>query len=115
MSAQNDPDKPFQTARAVIRNGGFDEVKNLLGELGFCFKQGNDPNHWIYYHPELRGDPIFRYPCNLYRPHGTRRSSGRIGKHDQSKAKQMIEALRVVREASRKEDTENESDENETE
>ena len=108
----HDWEQPFRSARETVRRADFDEVKAALEDLGFRFKQGNDPNHWTYYHPELKEDPIFRYPRNLYRPHGTRRSSDRVGKHDQSKAKQMIDALQVVRSASQKEEPKNESDEN---
>ena len=76
------------------------KIKKVLQELGFILKQGNDPNHWTYVHPELRNDPIFRNPCNLYRPHGKGRSCARIGRHDQSMAKQRIEVLRAIRGAS---------------
>lgn len=106
MLANDDLEEPFRTAREVVRRGNFDEVKSCLEELGFIFKQGADPNHWTYIHPELRSDPIFRNPCNLYRPHGKSRSSERIGRHDQSMAKQRIEVLRVIRGVSRTEDIE---------
>lgn len=116
MPEHEEWEQPFRAAREAVRVGDFDEVKDSLALLGFKFKQGNDPNHWTYYHPELRNDPIFRYPCNLYRPHGTRRSSDRIGRHDQSKAKQMIEALREIRGTPRvEEDSKNESEKNRNE
>jgi hypothetical protein len=86
----------FKAAIEVLRRGAFDEVKPALEALGFVFCETRDPNHWMYYHPRLRDDPHFRYPRNLYRPHGSRRSSDRITKHDQSLAKQMIEALRGI-------------------
>jgi hypothetical protein len=89
-------ERPFNQAIEVVRGGLFDEVKAALEALGFVFIQTKDPNHWMYVHPQLRGDPLFRYPRNLYRPHGPRRSSDYISRHDQAKAKQMIEALRVV-------------------
>jgi len=96
-----DWEEPFRTAREAIRAGDFNEVKKSLLRLGFSVKETTDPNHCMYYHPELRGDPIFQYARNLYRPHGTRRSSDRISKHDQSQARQMIEALKAIRGASR--------------
>lgn len=105
----HDWEQPFRTAREAVRRGDFDEVKSSLEDLGFCFRQGSDPCHWTYYHPELKHDPIFRYPRNFYRPHGARRSSDKIGKHDQGKARQMIDALQAVRGASRKEEPKNES------
>ena len=86
----------FDNAVEVVRRGDFDEVKAVMEVLDFVFEQTGDPNHWMYYHPRLRGDPHFRYPRNLYRPHGSRRGSGRISRHDQSQAKQIIEALRGV-------------------
>lgn len=89
-------EQPFQEALEIINRGGFEEVKNALEKLGFTLRQTGDPNHWIYFHVQLREDPIFRYPRNLYRPHGTRRSSDRISRRDQSQAKQMVEALRVT-------------------
>lgn len=89
-----DWEQPFKEALEIVSHGGFDEVKNALEKLGFKLQQTGDPNHWMYFHVQLRGDPIFRYPRNLYRPHGARRSSDRISRHDQSQAKQMVEALR---------------------
>ena len=86
----------FDKAVEVIRRGVFDEVKASLEALGFVLSSTGDRNHWMYYHALLRGDPHFRYPRNLYRPHGSRRSSERISKRDQSQAKQMVEALRGV-------------------
>jgi hypothetical protein len=88
---------PFDAAIEVVRRGVFDEVKDALEALDFVFKETKDPNHWLYFHPLLREDALFCYPRNLYRPHGTRRSSDRISRHDQSQARQMIQALRVVR------------------
>jgi hypothetical protein len=84
----------FDNAIDVVRRGHFDEVKAILEVLGFVFSQTTDPNHWLYFHRQLKEDPYFRYPRNLYRPHGARRSSDRISRHDQSQAKQVIEALR---------------------
>ena len=113
MAELDDWEQPFRAAREAVRRGDFDEVKNSLEGLGFNFKQGKNPDHWTYYHPELRGDPILRNPCNFYRPHGARRSADRIGRHDQSLAKQRIEALRAIRGASRAdEDPKNESPRN---
>jgi len=83
----------FEKAIEAVRRGGFEEVKAAMEVLGFVFRTTGDANHWIYFHPELRGDRHFRYPRNFYRPHGPRRSSDRISRHDQSQAKQMIEAL----------------------
>jgi hypothetical protein len=91
-------EKPFQTARDVIQRGDFEESKKALESLGFKFAETKDPNHWMYFHPALKEDPHFRYPRNLYRPHGARRSSDRISRHDQSQAKQMIDVLRALRE-----------------
>ncbi len=62
----------------------------------FEFKETKDPNHWMYFHRLLREDPFFRYPRNLYRQHGSRRSLDRISRHDQGQAKQMIDTLRGV-------------------
>jgi hypothetical protein len=89
-------ERAFDAAIEVVRRGLFNEVKDALERLDFVFKETKDPNHWLYFHPLLRGDAYFRYPRNLYRPHGTRRSSDRISRHDQTQAKQMIEALRAV-------------------
>jgi len=86
----------FNKAIEIVRRGVFDEVRIALEGLGFVFSETKDPNHWMYYHPRLRGDPHFQYPRNLYRPHGARRSSDHISRHDQSQAKQMIEALRGI-------------------
>jgi hypothetical protein len=87
-------ESPFNEAIGIVRLGIFDEVKAALEMLGFVFRQTTDPNHWIYYHPRLREDPHFRYPRNLYRPHGSKRGFDRISRHDRSQANQMIEALR---------------------
>ncbi len=103
--------KPFQSARLAVQRGDFDEVRNTLQALGFIFKQGKDANHWSYYHPALRSDSYFRYPRNLYRPHGKRRSNDRIAKHDQSQAKQMIDALQAAQEALLKADGGEDNDE----
>ena len=84
----------FSKAVEAIRAGQIDAIKAAMEALGFVFRQTGDPNHWVYFHPLLREDPLFRYPRNFYRPHGARRSSDRISRHDQSQAKQMIEALR---------------------
>jgi len=89
-------EKPYTDAIQIVRRGDFDEIKESLKSLGFQISETSDPNHLMYFHPQLRGDSHFRYPRNLYRPHGTRRSSDRISRHDQSQAKQMIEALRGV-------------------
>lgn len=97
MEKHKDGEGSFLAAREIIRRGDFDETKECLEAIGFIFVRTTDPNHWMYYHPELRADPIFRYPRNFYRPHGTRRSSDRISRHDQSQAKQALEALRIVR------------------
>src|SRR5215467_9160694 len=98
---EGDWEAPFRAAQAAVRGGDFDEVRRALEGLGFEFRQTSDANHWMYYHPELRGDAHFQYPRNLYRPHGSRRSSDRISRHDQSQARQMIEALKVVRSSKR--------------
>jgi len=71
-------ESPFDKAIEVVRRGLFDEVKAALEVLGFVFRETKDPNHWLYFHPQLRGDPHFRYPRNLYRPHGASRNSDRI-------------------------------------
>ena len=86
----------FGHAFEAIGSRDFDEIKVALESLGFTFRQGRDPNHWIYFHPLLKGDPIFKFPCNLYRPHGSRRGSTGISRHDQAKARQRVEALRTV-------------------
>lgn len=96
MSEEQAWERPFTTALDAVRRGDFDEIKNALESLDFKFEQRNDPNHWFYYHPLLRADPIFRYPRNLYRSHGSRRSSDHISNHDKSQAKQMIQALKAV-------------------
>ena len=101
MSGHQDWEEPFRAAHGTVRKGDFNEVKESLRGLGFIIKETTDPNHCMYHHPQLKGDPIFQYPRNLYRPHGTRRSSDRISRHDQSQAKQMIEALRAIRDALR--------------
>ena len=95
MQGAHDRKELIEQALNAVRNGDFDQVKRQLELLGFIFKQGKNPDHWIYWHPRLREDPLFRYPCNLYRPHGSRREKGRISHHDQSKARQRIEALRA--------------------
>lgn len=94
MSQDEIRERAFRRAIEVARGGLFDDVKAVLERLGFVFKGTTNPDHWLYYHPDLKGDPLFQYPRNLYRPHGSRRTSDRISKHDQSQAKQMIEALR---------------------
>ena len=96
MAEEESWEKPFREGIEAVRRGDFDEVKEALEALGFRFVQTTDPNHYLYFHPQLKGDPYFRYPRNLYRPHGPRRSSDRISRRDQSQAKQMIEALRGV-------------------
>jgi len=55
----------FRRALEAVRRGDFDEVKRALESLGFILEQTGDPNHWMYYHPLLRGDPFFRHPRNL--------------------------------------------------
>ena len=65
---------PYDKAIEAVRRGLFDEVRAALKGLGFVFAETKDPNHLMYYHPLLRGDPLFRYPRNLYRPHGAGRS-----------------------------------------
>jgi hypothetical protein len=94
-------EKPFEEGLDAVRRGNFDEVKNALEDVGFKLDQTTDPNHWIYYHPRLRGDPLFRYPRHLFRAHGSRRTSDRISRHDQSQARQAIEALRTLVAATR--------------
>ena len=96
MAEEKTWEHQFDKAVEVVRRGVFDEIRVALEVLGFAFHETKDPNHWMYFHPQLRGDPYFRYPRNLYRPHGARRSSDRISRHDQTQAKQMIEALRGV-------------------
>lgn len=96
MPEEESWEKPFRDALDAVRGGDFDEVRKALQALGFNFVQGKDPNHFIYYHTGLRGDRHFGYPRNLYRPHGSRRSSDRISRHDQSQARQVIGALRAV-------------------
>lgn len=98
MAEGKDSGNQFRPARDTVRGGDFDEIKKSLESLGFEFVKTADPNHWMYFHPALKEDPHFRYPRNLYRPHGSRRSTDKISKHDQSQAKQMIDALRAARE-----------------
>ena len=86
----------FKNAVEAVRNVRFDEFKATLEALAFEFKETKDPNHWMYFHRLLREDPFFRYPRNLYRQHGSRRSLDRISRHDQGQAKQMIDTLRGV-------------------
>ena len=97
MVAEESSDQPYEEALEYVRHGDFNDIKGALGKLGFVFEQTTDPNHWMYFHPELKGDPIFRYPRNLYKPHGSRRSSNQISKHDRSQARQIIEILKDVR------------------
>lgn len=85
----------YDRVRAAIGRGDFDESRSGLESLGFVFKGSGD--HFTYHHPELKQDPIFRYPRNLYRPHGKKRDCDRICQRDQSCARQMVEALRAVR------------------
>lgn len=99
MADAKEWEKPFELARDAIQRGDFDETKKSLESLGFKFKETTDPNHWMYYHPALREDAHFRYPRNLYRPHGSRRSGNRIGKHDETQAKQMVDVLRSITES----------------
>jgi hypothetical protein len=94
VAEEEDWERPFKKAFEAVRRGHFDEVKGSLEALGFEFRETKDPNHWLYFHARLREDPHFRYPRNFYRPHGPQRSADRIARHDQSQAKQMIEALR---------------------
>lgn len=65
MEKSHDQAGPVDEALNAVRNGDFDEVKRHLELLGFKFKQGKNPDHWAYWHPLLREDPLFRYPCNL--------------------------------------------------
>lgn len=103
MSAEAGSEDRFASALAIIRKGDFDEVKSALENLGFEFRQGRDSNHWSYFHQQLKKDLHFAYPRNLYRPHGSKRSSDRISRHDQSQARQMVDALRAVLGASEEE------------
>ncbi|MBZ5503789.1 MAG: nucleotidyltransferase family protein [Acidobacteriia bacterium] len=100
MSEEQTWERRFKDAVATVRQGDFDAIKEALESLGFTFEETTDPNHWMYYHTKLKGDPIFQYPRNLYRPHGSRRSTDRVSNRDQSQAKQMIQALRAVAGAS---------------
>lgn|GEM_PF-6926376 len=85
----------FKEALEAVKGGDFDDVRRALENLGFELVQKADPNHWMYYHPLLKSDPLFRYPRNLYRPHGRRRSGSRVTNRDRSQARQLIDALRV--------------------
>jgi hypothetical protein len=89
-------DQPFKEAIEAVQRRDFDEVKKALETLEFQCRQTKDPNHWLYFHPLLRGDPIFRYPRNLYRPHGRNREANKISKRDQAQARQIIDVLRAV-------------------
>ncbi len=88
-------EKRFAEALEAVQRRDFDELKKAMEVLGFRFKQGKNPQHWTYIHPDLRGDPQFQYPRNLYRPHGSRRNPDLIARHDQSQAKQVIQALKA--------------------
>ncbi len=103
MPAEESWEKPFRDALEAVRGGDFDQVRNALDAIGFKLVQTTDANHWGYYHPRLKGDPHFGYPRNLYRAHGSRRSSDRISRHDQSQARQAIDALRALVAATREE------------
>ena len=94
-------DQQFAEALKVVREGDFDKVKSVLRDLGFQFKAGKDPNHCIYFHPALIGDPIFRYAQNLYRQHGKRRSSDRITQLDAARARRIIRTLQAYVKSSR--------------
>lgn len=96
MARQETWEAALDHAREAVSGGDFSEVKQALESLGFIFRQAKDPNHWWYIHPLLKSDEHFRYPRNLYRPHGSRRSSDRVTRRDQSQARQMIEALNTV-------------------
>lgn len=96
MAEEQNGYERFTDALDIVRRGNFDEIKEAFEGLGFKFVQGRDPNHWTYYHPQLRNDRHFAYPRNFYRPHGSKRSSDRISRHDQSQARQMVEALRAI-------------------
>lgn len=89
-----DPD--FRSAIEVVNKGDFDEIKASLEALGFKFVEGENPDHWTYYHPGLREDPNYRYPGKLYRPHGSRRDTKRVARCDQAAARRMIRALKVI-------------------
>lgn len=93
--ADEDPrEKAFREAIEAIGQGDFDAIKTRLEALGFVFRRTADENHWMYFHPSLRADPFYRYPRNLYKPHGRRRDTGRVSKRDQQQARQIIGALR---------------------
>lgn len=93
MAVEDPREKTFKEALDAVDRADFGEIKNKLEALGFEFKETKDPNHWMYFHPLLREDPIFRYPRNLYKPHGQRRDTGRVSRRDQQQARQMIAAL----------------------
>jgi hypothetical protein len=86
----------FKNAVEAVRNGPSMSSRLRWKRSPFEFKETKDPNHWMYFHRLLREDPFFRYPRNLYRQHGSRRSLDRISRHDQGQAKQMIDTLRGV-------------------
>jgi hypothetical protein len=97
--------KPFQDTVRIIETGKFEAIKDALGALGFEVRERNDnPDHCYYFHPQLKGDPHFGYARNLFRPHGKRRDSGRIGHHDASQAKQVVRALMTLAEESMNEE-----------
>lgn len=96
MADENPRERAFSDAIEVVAQGDFDAIKAQLEALGFQFRETNDAGHWMYFHPLLRSDPIYRYPRNLYKPHGRRRDTGRVSRRDQQQAKQLISALRAV-------------------
>jgi hypothetical protein len=89
-------DSIFREALSAISSGDPEEVLKYLKMLHFEVRT-QDQTHFIYVHPDLKEDPIFRYPRNLFLPHGKNRDRGRLSKHDQSKARQIVEALRVLK------------------
>ena len=99
-------DAEFRNAVEVVNRGDFGEIKDALKSLGFVVRDTDDPDHCIYYHPLLKGDPIFRRPTNLYRGHGPRRDRNRITTLDQKHARQRIRVLKAVGTSTKEEEDE---------
>jgi hypothetical protein len=85
----------FAATFEAIASGDFNKVYRGLETLGFTIRENKDANHFSYYHPSLKDDQFFRFPRNLYRPHGKKRDNDRVSNHDRSQAKQVVEALKV--------------------
>jgi hypothetical protein len=96
VADENLRDKAFREANEAINNGDFDEIKSALVALGFEFRETSNAGHWQYFHRLLRSDSLYRYPRNLYKPHGRRRDTGRVSRIDQTHARQMVSALKAL-------------------